>query len=137
MGGHDDEAGQEFDNRCGREAVKAALYDVAAVPVLLALPTIALWPMEPSELRGEASEDNRDRREEPPPVARWPARVHRPAIRTAPSLDPDRFGQAIEIAGHESMAPKPPSTTAWTAPRPWPREELSLAHDLGHTGRHG
>jgi hypothetical protein len=97
MGGHDDEAGQEFDNRRGRETVKATLYDVAAVPVLLALPILALWPMEPSELRGKAGEDNLDRREEPPPVARWPARMHRPAVRTAPTLDPDRFREAVEV----------------------------------------
>jgi hypothetical protein len=32
MGSHDDQVGQEFGNRRGREAVKAALYDVAAVP---------------------------------------------------------------------------------------------------------
>jgi hypothetical protein len=137
MGGHDDEAGQEFDNRRGREAVKAALYDVATVPVLLALPTIALWPMEPSELRGEASEDNRDRREEPPPVARWPVRVHRTAIRTAPSFDPDRLRESVEVPRNEPVPPEPLSPAPRAPSRPRPGEELPLSHDLGHTGRHG
>jgi hypothetical protein len=41
MGGHDDEVGQEFVDLRRRLAVEAALDDVAALPILLALPALA------------------------------------------------------------------------------------------------
>ncbi len=129
--------GDENLNLSRRKTVKAALDEVPVIPVLLALPTFAPRPLNTGKFGSEACENDRDRSEKSAPMASRPAGMHCPTVGTAPALYPHRFSYAIEVTGHIAMPPEPlPTamrTTLWL--RPW--EELPLAHDLGHTGRHG
>jgi hypothetical protein len=119
------------------KTVEAALDEVAVIPVLLALPTFALWPSNSGKLCPEARKDDRDRNEKAAPIASRSAGMDCPAVGTAPALDPHLLGESIEVAGNKSMAPETRSAAPRTSPRSKPGVLLPLAYNFRHTDRHG
>ena len=137
MRGQDDAGGEKHLDRRRRETIEPALYDIAAIPVLLALATFVFRPGNSRQLAVQADDDGRDRGEKPAPVAVGPAGMHRATVLAAPALYPELLGDSIEIARDKAVPPKPLATATGTTPwsRPW--VELAQAKEFRQNDRQG
>ena len=96
------------------------LLEVSAAPVLLSLPTRHRQPSSLHKFLQEAGQDQPPRRQKPPPVRVRSHRMHRPAVRAAPALHPQRPWLPVEVPLYVAMPPQPQPKTARAAWRPVP-----------------
>ena len=118
-----------------RKEVEPTLYKVPAIPVLLTLAAIVLLPRKFRKLVDEARKNSRDLGLEPAPVGIGAASVHGTAFGTAPTLHPEGFGEAIEVAADIPMSPEPRAPALGTLLRSRPGVELADAHDIRQIDR--
>ena len=137
MRGHHDACTEEHLNRRRGKPIEPALDDIAAIPVLLALAAFVLRPGNSRQLAVQTGYDGHDGGEKPAPVAVGTAGMHGTTVRTTPSLEPERIGEPVKVAGDIAVPPKPRAPATGTPPWSWPRVELAQAKEFRQNDRQG
>jgi hypothetical protein len=122
VGGHDDPRLVQLPDP-GQAPRDLTLLAVSAYPVLLALTRDHRQPPALLQSLQHGQHDDPPWRQESPPVAPGPHRMHRSTVRTSPALHPQLARLPIEVPRHVPVSPQLRPSAARTPRRalPWIR----------------